>query len=192
LPVHMPNLLHLVVYFSDLISYIDAPSLHLLQLTHSLLTPSKTALVPNNFARDVATLQITAPVFNLIIHQVAHWNSVKNLIWLGENPSIGIGTMTFQSICSVKFNTDQSTADRFKLTHNLDHFLVALLRYPDACPHLCIFKSSNHPAWGLLTQVLLQRNQNHGVVQLEEIWLPSLPIKSLLSLLVRLLSGSST
>jgi hypothetical protein len=38
---------------------------------------------------------------------------------------------------------------------------------------------------------MLQRNQNNSVVQLEEIWLPSLPIQPILSLIVGLLRNTS-
>jgi hypothetical protein len=96
-----------------------------------------------------------------------------------------------RSIYLVEFFGDRVTEEDPKLTHNLNNFLVALLRYPDACPHLRTIKANKYPVWALITQVLVQRNQNTNLVQLEESWLPSLPMEPLLSLVAELLSGIS-
>jgi hypothetical protein len=191
-PVHMPNLLRLQIQFSALISFIEAPSLHSLKvksLPKALLEPLH---LPSYFARHVATLEVTGGAFNqMVIQKADHWDSVKNIRWKGQDPLIGVKTTTFRSICSVKLIGGHSTEQAPNITHSLNNFLVALLRYPDACPHLRTIKSDKYPVWALLTQVLLERNQSHDLVQLEEIWLPSLPVRPLLSLIVRLLNGSS-
>jgi hypothetical protein len=191
-PVHIPNLLHLQMFSVAFIPFIDAPSLHSLKIVpwHKVLM--KPLQIANNFARDIATLEITGEDFdNLVVKQTNHWDSVKKVIWTWDEPFAGSKTTTFRSVCSVEFRGASVHKPIGNLTREFNPFLIALLRYPDACPHLRTIKSDRHPAWALLTQVLLQRNRNNNVVQLEEIWLPSLPIQPILSLVVRLLRGGS-
>jgi hypothetical protein len=156
-PIHMPNLLHLQIYFLPFIPFIDAPSLHSLKIVpwHKLvLSPLQMA---NNFARDVGTLEITAEAFdNLVVQQANHWASVKRVIWTSQESLIGLKTTTFQSICVVELRGKPYHVPVYTPTHEFNTFLIALLRYPDACPHLRTIKSSRHLTWALLTQVLLQ------------------------------------
>jgi hypothetical protein len=191
-PVHMPNLLHIQIHFPSFFSFIEAPSLHSLEvisLDKALLKPVQ---LSNSFGKYVATLEITGEAFNsIVVQQANHWDSVKTIRWINQQPLIGVKTTTLPSICSVEFLVYISSDEDPKITHNLNNFLVALLRYPTACPHLRTIKSDNYPVWALLIQVLLQRNQNRDLEQLEEISLPGLPIHPLLSLIVRLLNGSS-
>jgi hypothetical protein len=186
-PVHIPNLLYLRIYFSALIPFIDAPSLHSLEILSLNNATMKPLQIPNTFARDIATLQITGGAFgNLAIQQANHWDSVKTVIWTYDQPLVGLTMTTFLSICSVEFRGDSFLEPVFNT------LLIALLQYPNACPHLHTIKGDRHPSWALLTQVMLQRNQNSNVVQLQEIWLPCLPIQPILSLVVGLLSNTST
>jgi hypothetical protein len=189
LPVHTPNLLHLEIPFSAVIPFIDAPILRSLYITPSVKTPLN---IPDYFGRGVTTLRITAEAFNsLMIPQANHWDSLEEVIWTSDEPSIGLKTTTFRSIRYVHFIESSSNKATYNPINCLNSFLLALLRHPDACPHLRTIKSVTYPAWALLAQVLLQRNRNSDLVQLEEIWLPGLPIPPLLSFVVRLLNGSS-
>jgi hypothetical protein len=191
-PVHVPHLLHLWTKFSAIPLIIDAPFLHSLEITSSSNAPLKPLHIPNNFARNVDTLDITGEAFNnLVVQQPGHWNSVKNVIWTSEEPLIGVNTTPFQSICSVEFVGGRPLGRFNAITNNMNNFLVALLRYPDACPRLRTIRSDRYPVWALLIQVLLQRNRSQDIAQLEEICFPGLPIRPLLSLIVRLLNGSS-
>jgi hypothetical protein len=90
LPIHMPNLLNLGVHFLDVFSYIDAPLVRSLRIMSFSTTPLK---APNNFAREVASLQMTeTSLSDLIVREATRWESVKDVKWSCEVPGIGLKT----------------------------------------------------------------------------------------------------
>jgi hypothetical protein len=188
LPIHMPNLFHLRTSFSLLLTQIDAPSLHSLQILET--NRPKTIHLPDHFPPAVAVLEIEGKTLdNLITRRSNHWNSLQHIKWTNCKSFLGSKTATFQSIHTVDFT--ESHAQNYDPTHALNTFLVALLRHPDGCPHLHTVKSWEYPLWELLAQVLVQRIENTDVVQLQEIWFAALPCKPLLSLVMRLMDGGS-
>jgi hypothetical protein len=189
----MPNLLYLRVSLLNLVSFIDASSLHSLEIPSSPKASTKPIRIPNGFARDITTLQITGEAFdNFVIEQANHWDSVKKVIWTYDQSFVGSKTTRFRSICSVEFRRVTFRGAVYNRIGKFNTLLIALLRYPDACPHLHTIKSDKYPTWSLLTQVMLQRKRNNNIAQLEDIWLPNLPIQPILSFVVGLLRNTST
>jgi hypothetical protein len=184
-PIHMPNLLELSLMPIAWLARIEATSLRFFESCYPRIEDNSTILhLSEHFGGKISHLIVESTMSGAIDKAYSS----------GMGPKFeSLRTLQVHDSSAVKWAVHLSSIRVIEFTSRFDSwslnsFLLDLLRHPMALPNLSTIKIYGFPCWELLFEVLRRRNtaQMHRIQQLV---LPSFPILTILSRLVKLLQG---